>query len=49
MNGLLQFIRLFSALSLFTAAFWVLVPKGRGEKTARRYTGEPVFQGFGWE
>lgn len=35
MNGLLQFIRLFSALSLFTAAFWVLVPKGRGEKTAR--------------
>ena len=21
----------------------------RGEKTARRYTGEPVFQGFGWE
>ena len=21
----------------------------RGQKTARRYTGEPVFQGFGWE
>ena len=21
----------------------------RGEKTARRYTGEPVFRGFGWE
>ena len=21
----------------------------RGEKTARRYTGTPVFQGFGWE
>ena len=35
MSGLLQFIRLLSALGLFTAAFWVLVPKGRGESTAR--------------
>lgn len=35
MSGLLQFIRLLSALGLFTAAFWVLVPKGKGENTAR--------------
>ena len=35
MSGVLQFIRLISALSLFMAAVWLLIPKGKGEKTAR--------------